>query len=178
MMITLGVESSCDDTGLALYSCTDGLLEHYTYSQTDEHQPYGGVVPEIAARAHSERIVFCYNQLMSKTKKRYPIDAVAYTAGPGLIGALMVGACFGYAIATPAIGSATSKLAGAATMGGSLGVVQGFGSLGQVVGLVVAGPLYDLGGSQYPFGFGVAITLAMLLLIPYLARPGTPVEEG
>ena len=61
-------------------------------------------------------------------------------------------------------------------MGGSLGVVQGFGSLGQVVGLVVAGPLYDLGGSQYPFGFGVAITLAMLLLIPYLARPGTPVE--
>ena len=98
-MITLGVESSCDDTGLALYSCTDGLLAHYTYSQTDEHQPYGGVVPEIAARAHSERIVFCYNQLMSKTKKRYPIDAVAYTAGPGLIGALMVGACFGYAIA-------------------------------------------------------------------------------
>ena len=86
--------------------------------------------------------------------------------------------CFGYAIAIPAIGSATSKLAGATTMGGSLGVIQGFGSLGQVLGLVVAGPLYDLGGSQYPFGFGAAVTFAMLLLIPYLARPSEPEDEG
>jgi len=82
--------------------------------------------------------------------------------------------CFGYAIATPAIGSAVSKLAGAATMGGSLGVIQGFGSLGQVIGLVVAGPLYDLGGSQYPFGFGAAVTLLMLLLVPYLVQPDGP----
>ena len=79
--------------------------------------------------------------------------------------------CFGYAIATPAISSAASTLAGATTMGGSLGLIQGFGSLGQVIGLVVAGPLYDLGGSQYPFGFGGAVTLAMLLLVPYLTRP-------
>ena len=86
--------------------------------------------------------------------------------------------CFGYAIAIPAIGSATSKLAGATTMGGSLGVIQGFGSLGQVLGLVVAGPLYDLGGSQYPFGFGAAVTFAMLLLIPYLARPSEPEDAG
>lgn len=86
--------------------------------------------------------------------------------------------CFGYAIATPAISSATSKLAGASTMGGSLGVIQGFGSLGQVGGLILAGPLYDLGGSQYPFGFGVAVTLAMLLLVPYLARPDAPENDG
>ena len=88
--------------------------------------------------------------------------------------------CFGYAIATPAISSATSKLASATTMGGSLGVVQGFGSLGQVTGLVVAGPLYDLGGSQYPFGFGVAVTLTMLLLVSCLRRPtaGHTEDEG
>ena len=79
--------------------------------------------------------------------------------------------CFGYAIATQSISSAASMLAGATTMGGSLGLIQGFGSLGQVIGLVVAGPLYDLGGSQYPFGFGGAVTLAMLLLVPYLTRP-------
>ena len=79
--------------------------------------------------------------------------------------------CFGYAIATPSISSAASMLAGATTMGGSLGLMQGFGSLGQVIGLVAAGPLYDLGGSQYPFGFGGAVTLAMLLLVPYLTRP-------
>jgi MFS family permease len=86
--------------------------------------------------------------------------------------------CFGYAIATPAISSATSKLAGATTMGGSLGVIQGFGSLGQVLGLVIAGPLYDLGGSQYPFGFGACVTLVMLGLVPLLARPGGAGRDG
>ena len=86
--------------------------------------------------------------------------------------------CFGYAIATPAISSAASTLAGATTMGGSLGLIQGFGSLGQVIGLVVAGPLYDLGGSQYPFGFGGAVTLAMLLLVPYLTRPSRTGDSG
>lgn len=81
------------------------------------------------------------------------------------------GICFGYAVATPAISSAASRLAGATTMGGALGMIQGFGSLGQVAGLVLAGPLYDLGGSQYPFGFGAAVTLVMLGLVPFLVRP-------
>ncbi|MEC7237626.1 MAG: MFS transporter [Pseudomonadota bacterium] len=88
------------------------------------------------------------------------------------------GICFGYAVATPAISGAVSRLAGASTMGGALGMIQGFGSLGQVAGLVMAGPLYDLGGSQYPFGFGAAVTLGMLVLVPYLARPLRADEAG
>ena len=80
--------------------------------------------------------------------------------------------------ATPAISGAVSRLAGASTMGGALGMIQGFGSLGQVAGLVMAGPLYDLGGSQYPFGFGAAVTLGMLVLVPYLARPLGEEETG
>ena len=81
------------------------------------------------------------------------------------------GICFGYAVATPVISSAASRLVGATTMGGALGMIQGFGSLGQVTGLVLAGPLYDLGGSQYPFGFGAAITLGMVALVPFLTKP-------
>ena len=57
-------------------------------------------------------------------------------------------------------------------------MIQGFGSLGQVAGLVLAGPLYDLGGSQYPFSFGAAVTLVMLALVPSLTRPSTEGEAG
>ena len=57
-------------------------------------------------------------------------------------------------------------------------MIQGFGSLGQVAGLVLAGPLYDLGGSQYPFGFGAAVTLVMLALVPSLTRPSTDGDAG
>jgi len=101
-------------------------------------------------------------------------------SGSPLVQTLFVttGICFGYAIATPAIGSAASRLAGASSMGGALGMIQGFGSLGQVAGLVLAGPLYDLGGSQYPFGFGAAVTLVMLALVPSLTRPSTDGEAG
>jgi hypothetical protein len=81
------------------------------------------------------------------------------------------GICFGYALSTPAISSAVSKIAGKSAVGGSLGAIQGFGSLGQVGGLVLAGPLYDLGGSQYPFGFGALVTLTLFLILPFLARP-------
>ena len=100
--------------------------------------------------------------------------------GTPLVQTLFVttGICFGYAIATPAISSAASRLAGASSMGGALGMIQGFGSLGQVAGLVLAGPLYDLGGSQYPFGFGAAVTLVMLALVPSLTRPSTDGEAG
>lgn len=80
--------------------------------------------------------------------------------------------CFGFAFCTPAMSTAVSKLAGQSVMGGALGMIQGFGSLGQVIGLSIAGPLYELGGSQYPFGFGAAVTLALVLMVPFLARPG------
>ncbi len=79
--------------------------------------------------------------------------------------------CFGFALSTPAITAAVSKIAGASSRGGSLGTIQGFGSLGQVVGLVVAGPLYDLGGSQYPFGFGAVVTICLVAIVTRLARP-------
>jgi len=79
--------------------------------------------------------------------------------------------CFGFAIASPALSSVASKIAGASSRGGSLGVVQGFGSLGQVIGLVVAGPLYDLGGTPYPFSFGAIVMVAMLGILPHLVRP-------
>ena len=100
--------------------------------------------------------------------------------GNPLVQTLLVttGICFGYAIATPAISSAASRLAGATTLGGALGMIQGFGSLGQVAGLVLAGPLYDLGGSQYPFGFGAAVTLVMLALLPFLIRPSAGGKAG
>lgn len=79
--------------------------------------------------------------------------------------------CFGFAFSTPAISAAVSKIAGASSRGGSLGTIQGFGSLGQVIGLVIAGPLYDLGGSQYSFGVGAVITFILVCMVPYLARP-------
>ncbi len=79
--------------------------------------------------------------------------------------------CFGFALSTPTITAAVSKIAGASSRGGSLGTIQGFGSLGQVVGLVVAGPLYDLGGSQYPFGFGAVVTICLVAIVTRLARP-------
>jgi MFS family permease len=79
--------------------------------------------------------------------------------------------CVGFAIASPALSSIASKVAGRSSRGGSLGVVQGFGSLGQVIGLVVAGPLYDLGGTSYPFSFGAVVMFAMLAILPFLVRP-------
>jgi MFS family permease len=79
--------------------------------------------------------------------------------------------CFGFAFSTPAISAAVSKIAGSSSRGGSLGTIQGFGSLGQVIGLVIAGPLYDLGGAQYSFGVGAIVTLMLVCMVPYLARP-------
>jgi MFS family permease len=79
--------------------------------------------------------------------------------------------CFGFGIASPALSSIASKIAGRSSRGGSLGVVQGFGSLGQVIGLVVAGPLYDLGGTSYPFSFGAVVMIGMLAILPFLVRP-------
>jgi MFS family permease len=79
--------------------------------------------------------------------------------------------CFGYALSNPSLTAAVSNIAGRNVMGGSLGTVQGFGSLGQVLGLIIAGPLYELGGAHYSFGVGTAVTVCLLIIVTQLARP-------
>ncbi|WP_428851457.1 tRNA (adenosine(37)-N6)-threonylcarbamoyltransferase complex transferase subunit TsaD [Imbroritus primus] len=108
-MLVLGVESSCDETGLALYDTTDGLLAHALHSQIAMHRAYGGVVPELASRDHIRRVVPLLNEVLQRAgRTRADIDAIAYTRGPGLAGALLVGASFanalGYALRVPMIG--------------------------------------------------------------------------
>jgi N6-L-threonylcarbamoyladenine synthase len=105
----LGIESSCDETGLALYDTDAGLLSHALFSQIDLHQAYGGVVPELASRDHVQRLVPLIRQTLSAAKLQVAdIDGVAYTSGPGLVGALLVGAATARALAwsldLPAIG--------------------------------------------------------------------------
>ena len=108
-MRILGIETSCDETGVAIYDSEKGLLANQLHSQIPLHSQYGGVVPELASRDHIRRI----SPLLSATLKEAglgpgAIDGIAYTAGPGLIGALLVGASFGrslaYAWGVPAIG--------------------------------------------------------------------------
>jgi len=107
-MWILGIESSCDETGLALHHDQRGLVAHAVHSQIDLHQAYGGVVPELASRDHVRRIVPLYRQVLAEAGiAARDIDAVAYTAGPGLAGALLVGAAFAeslaYSLGRPAI---------------------------------------------------------------------------
>lgn len=89
--ITLGIETSCDETGVALFCSERGLIADALHSQVDLHAAYGGVVPEIASRDHIRMLLPLIQQLMDKAGIEKP-DAIAYTAGPGLVGALMVGA--------------------------------------------------------------------------------------
>lgn len=92
-MLVLGIESSCDETGLALYRQGQGLLSHALHSQIDMHREYGGVVPELASRDHIRRALpLLENVLATAGVETSEIDAIAYTAGPGLAGALLVGA--------------------------------------------------------------------------------------
>ena len=99
-MIVLGIETSCDETGIALYDSNAGLLAHALFSQVDIHAEYGGVVPEIASRDHVRKLLPLINQCLANAGlTRSDIDAVAYTAGPGLIGALLVGTATGRSIA-------------------------------------------------------------------------------
>ncbi|MCP4046062.1 MAG: tRNA (adenosine(37)-N6)-threonylcarbamoyltransferase complex transferase subunit TsaD [Gammaproteobacteria bacterium] len=99
-MIVLGIETSCDETGVALYDSDAGLLAHALFSQVEIHAEYGGVVPEIASRDHVRKLLPLINQCLEDAKlTRAGIDAVAYTAGPGLIGALLVGTATGRSIA-------------------------------------------------------------------------------
>ncbi len=91
-MIVLGVESSCDETGLALYDTERGLLSHALHSQVAMHEEYGGVVPELASRDHIRRALPLLEQTLTKAGiAKNDIDAIAYTQGPGLAGALLVG---------------------------------------------------------------------------------------
>jgi N6-L-threonylcarbamoyladenine synthase len=96
----LGLESSCDETGVAIYDSERGLLADALYSQIALHAEFGGVVPELASRDHVRKLLPLVRQVLDSANLRgSDIDAVAYTAGPGLAGALMVGACAGRAMA-------------------------------------------------------------------------------
>lgn len=108
-MRVLGIETSCDETGVALYDTEQGLLAHRLYSQIALHSEYGGVVPELASRDHVRKLVPMVREVLAAAHcDAASVDAVAYTAGPGLIGALLVGACMGRALAyawgVPALG--------------------------------------------------------------------------
>ncbi len=99
-MLVLGIESSCDETGVALYDSERGLLAHAVHSQIDLHEAYGGVVPELASRDHIRRLGPLLRQVLAEAQSSLrDIDAIAYTAGPGLAGALLVGASFAEALA-------------------------------------------------------------------------------
>ncbi|MEI7457087.1 MAG: tRNA (adenosine(37)-N6)-threonylcarbamoyltransferase complex transferase subunit TsaD [Nitrosomonadales bacterium] len=108
-MITLGIESSCDETGIALYQMGRGLLSHALHSQIAMHSEYGGVVPELASRDHVQRISPLIRQVMTEANLSLDqLDAIAYTQGPGLGGALLVGASvansLAFALDIPTIG--------------------------------------------------------------------------
>ena len=94
-MRILGIESSCDETGVAVYDADLGLLSHRLHSQVAMHRAYGGVVPELASRDHVRRLLPLVREALADAKSGpASIDGIAYTAGPGLIGALLVGASF------------------------------------------------------------------------------------
>lgn len=108
-MKVLGIETSCDETGLAIYDSQSGLLAHVLYSQVALHQAFGGVVPELASRDHVRKLLPLLHEVLAKAKLRLQdLDGIAYTAGPGLMGAVLVGASFGrslaYALGIPSIG--------------------------------------------------------------------------
>ena len=108
-MLVLGIETSCDETGVALYDTGAGLLGHILHSQVAMHAEYGGVVPELASRDHIRRLLPLIRELLrDKGRELGQLDGVAYTQGPGLAGALLVGASvaasLGFALRIPVIG--------------------------------------------------------------------------
>jgi N6-L-threonylcarbamoyladenine synthase len=108
-VLVLGIETSCDETGIALYDTDRGLLAHALHTQVALHADYGGVVPELASRDHIRRVLPLTRQVLAQAQATLAeLDAVAYTAGPGLAGALLVGAGIGaslaHALGKPAIG--------------------------------------------------------------------------
>ena len=108
-MRVLGIETSCDETGVALYDTTRGLIADALHSQVAMHRAFGGVVPELASRDHVERVLPLLRQVLDQAGVEIgDIDAIAYTQGPGLAGALLVGAsiasALGFALQRPVIG--------------------------------------------------------------------------
>lgn len=108
-MRVLGIETSCDETGIAIYSSEDGLLAHRVHSQIDVHAIYGGVVPELASRDHVRYLRPLVDETIEASGMSLAdLDAVAYTTGPGLLGALLVGSTFAktlaFSINCPALG--------------------------------------------------------------------------
>lgn len=108
-MLVLGFESSCDETGIALYDTEHGLLSHALHSQVDMHAEYGGVVPELASRDHIRRALPLTELVLKKANKTLQdIDGIAYTQGPGLAGALLVGTSIAqslaFALNVPSVG--------------------------------------------------------------------------
>lgn len=108
-MRVLGIETSCDDTGVAIYDSQQGLLAHALYSQIETHREYGGVVPELAARDHIRKVIPLVDAVLEKAEcTKQSIDGVAYTSGPGLAGALLAGSAVAKGLAfawnVPAVG--------------------------------------------------------------------------
>ncbi len=108
-MLVLGIETSCDETGFAIYDSERGLLAHCLYSQVALHAEYGGVVPELASRDHVRKILPMFNQVLAEAGiTKQALDGIAYTAGPGLMGALMVGGsmatALGFTLDIPVVG--------------------------------------------------------------------------
>ena len=108
-MITLGIETSCDETGIALYADDAGLIAHRLHSQVATHARYGGVVPELASRDHIRRVLPLIRECLTETGLTVAeVGGVAYTRGPGLAGALLVGAAvaesLGWALDCPVLG--------------------------------------------------------------------------
>ena len=108
-LITLGIESSCDETGIGIYSSDDGLISHKLFSQVKLHAEYGGVVPELASRDHIQKAIpLIKDALKESNVKLNQLTGIAYTAGPGLSGALLVGSSIAQSLAwglgIPALG--------------------------------------------------------------------------
>jgi len=97
-MITLGIETSCDETAVALYDSEKGLIGEAVFSQIELHGEYGGVIPELASRDHCQKITHIYKTALGKTHPS-SIDQIAYTAGPGLLGTLLIGENFAQGLA-------------------------------------------------------------------------------
>lgn len=99
-MRVLGIETSCDETGVAVYDSEQGLLAHRLYSQIQLHADYGGVVPELASRDHVRKLIPLIKEVLAAANSQATdINGIAYTSGPGLAGALMVGALTGRSLA-------------------------------------------------------------------------------
>ena len=98
-MKTLGIETSCDETAIAIYDCEEGIIGESIHSQIEMHAEYGGVVPELASRDHCSKIVEVLNNALDDIPLE-SIDKIAYTSGPGLLGALLIGESFAQGLST------------------------------------------------------------------------------